>query len=107
MGTCCAGEHAGTVRCRWARVPRVDPLCDRMERGEEEASTGRCIAFPITNFEDVKARRLPTSDRRKFPSENFRSARDFEGAERVNPRNARLPTPQDCPRLLGIEECPH
>ena len=44
-------------------------------------------------FEDVKARRLPTSGRRKFPSGNFRSARDFEGAERVNPRNARAPTP--------------
>src|SRR6187402_277959 len=77
-----------------------------MERGEEEAHTGRCIAFPITNFDDVKARRLPTSGRRKFPSGNFRSARDFEGAERVNPRNARLPT-QACPRLLEIEECPH
>ena len=43
-------------------------------------------------FEDVKARRLPTSGRRKFPSGNFRSARDFEGAERVNPRNARART---------------
>ena len=43
---------------------------------------------------DVKARRLPTSDRRKFPSGNFRSARDLEGAERVNPRKARRrPTP--------------
>ena len=39
---------------------------------------------------DVKARRLPTSGRRKLPSGNFRSARDFEGAERVNPRKARL-----------------
>src|SRR6187401_3047397 len=29
-GDCCAGWHAGTVRCRWARLPRVDPLCDRM-----------------------------------------------------------------------------
>src|SRR5205085_8873151 len=39
---------------------------------------------------DVKARRLPTSHRRKLPSGNFRSARDFEGAERVNPRKGRL-----------------
>ncbi len=38
--------HAGTVRCRWARLPRVDPLCDRMERGEEEATDGppHCIS---------------------------------------------------------------
>ena len=57
---------------------------------------------------DVKARRLPTSDRRKFPSGNFRSARDLEGAERVNPRKARTPTPQLRPRLLQQnEECPH
>ncbi len=94
MGTRCACWHAGTVRCGWARLPRVDPLCDRMERGEEEANTGRRDASPITNFADVKARRLPTSDRRKFPSGNFRSARDLEGAERVNPRKARLrPSP--------------
>jgi len=39
---------------------------------------------------DEQARRLPTSGRRKLPSGNFRSARDFEGAERVNPRKARL-----------------
>ena len=57
---------------------------------------------------DVKARRLPTSARRKFPSGNFRSARDLEGAERVNPRKARTPTPQVRPRLLQRnEECPH
>ena len=36
-----------------------------MERGEEEASTGRRDAYPITNFADVKARRLPTSERRE------------------------------------------
>ena len=37
-------------RCRWARLPRVDPLCDRMERGEEEASTGRRDAFQRSHF---------------------------------------------------------
>ncbi len=94
MGTCCARWHAGTVRCRWARLSRVDPLCDRMERGEEEATAGRRIAFQRSHFCRRKGRRLPTSDRRKFPSGNFRSARDFEGAERVNPRKAyRTPAP--------------
>ena len=54
----------------------------------------RAAAMPLgaTISADVKARRLPTSQRRKLPSGNFRSARDFEGAERVNPRKARLPT---------------
>jgi hypothetical protein len=42
-----------------------------MERGEEEAHAGRRVASPIAVFEDVKARRLPTSGRRKFPSEIF------------------------------------
>ena len=57
---------------------------------------------------DVKARRLPTSDRRKFPSGNFRSARDLEGAERVNPRKARTSTPHSVPVCYNeIEECPH
>ena len=55
---------------------------------------------------DEQARRLPTSGRRKLPSGNFRSARDPEGAERVNPRKPRPPA-QLRPRLLGIEECPH
>jgi hypothetical protein len=54
-----------------------------------------------------QGRTLPTSDRRKFPSGNFRSARDLEGAERVNPRKARTPTPQVRPHLLANQECPH
>ena len=73
-----------------------------MERGEEEATTGRRNAShdqPISA--GIKARRLPTSDRRKFPSGNFRSARDLEGAERVNPRKARTPTLQLRPLLLA------
>ena len=76
--------QTGTTPRRVVRLPTADSLCDRMERGEEEANTGRCGAYPITIFEDVKARRLPTSDRRKFPSGNFRSARDFEGAKTVS-----------------------
>ena len=34
----------------WARLPRVDPLCDRMERGEEEATTGRRDASQRSHF---------------------------------------------------------
>ena len=50
MGTSRARQHAGTVRCGWARLPRVDPLCDRMERGEAEANTGRRIASQRSHF---------------------------------------------------------
>jgi hypothetical protein len=38
----------GTGPRRVVRLPTADSLCDRMERGEEEASTGRRDAFPIT-----------------------------------------------------------
>jgi len=32
------------------RLPTADSLCDRMERGEEEASTGRRDAFQRSQF---------------------------------------------------------
>ena len=69
MGTCCAGEHAGTVRCRWARLPRVDPLCDRMERGEEEAVRAAAMHLSAAIFADVQARSF-----RRAAAENCRPA---------------------------------
>ena len=118
--------QAGTGTTRVVRLPTADSLCDRMERGEEEASTGRRDAFPITNFADVKARRLPTSGRRKFPSPEIFEARatlreqreSAVGRRIANPKRPRLPeartarasataTQEVRPRLLGIEECPH
>src|SRR6188472_4241049 len=125
---CGAGfGQTGTAPRRVVRLPTADSLCDRMERGEEEANTGRCSAYPIAIFEDVKARRLPTSDRRKFPSAEIFEARATLREQResaVGRRSAephlspfaRRPAPpapppplpdQVRPRLLGIEECPH
>src|SRR5688572_15510047 len=49
---------------------------------------------------DVKARRILTSGRRKFPSGNFRSARDLEGAKRVSRGQAYRQT-STVPRLPG------
>src|SRR6187455_1000264 len=69
MGTCCAGWHAGTVRCRWAHLPRVDPLCDRMERGEEEAVRAAAMHFSAAIFADVQARSF-----RRAAAENCRPA---------------------------------
>src|SRR6188508_3612391 len=69
MGTCCAGWHTGTVRCRWARLPRVDPLCDRMERGEEEAVRAAAMHFSAAISADVKARSF-----RRAAAENCRPA---------------------------------
>src|SRR6187397_3374686 len=115
----------GTGPRRVVRLPTADSLCDRMERGEEEAPDRRRVAFRRSHFCRCEGGPLPTSGRRKFPSGNFRSARDFEGAKRVSrgqafrqpekspsarrpPRTPPPPQPpQVRPRLLGIEECPH
>ncbi len=92
-------------------------------RGKIHCAPPRCLSAQ-PNFADVKARRILTSGRRKFPSGNFRSARDLEVA-RASAVGRRLADPQPSPfarktlphasatanlsppRLLGIEECPH
>ncbi len=117
--------QTGTRPRRVVRRPTADSLCDRMERGEEEAHDRRRVASQRTISADVKARPLPTSGRRKFPSGNFRSARDLEGAKRVRrgqayrqtstvpvcpetvPHASATATPQVRPCLPGIGECPH
>ena len=106
MGTYCAGEHAGPVRCRWARLPRVDPLCDRMERGEEEAVRAAAMHFSAAIFADVQARSF-----RRAAAENCRPA-IFEARATLREQSGstlgrRVYAPEVCPHLLGIEECPH
>ncbi len=93
-GNGAADRGGGGVRCglrangdgppRVVRLSMADSLCDRMERGEEEAPDRRRVAFPRSHFCKPEGGPLPTSDRRKFPSGNFRSARDLEGAKRVS-----------------------
>ncbi len=70
---------------RVVRLPMADSLCDRMERGEEEALVrAAAVHLRAPILQTLRRVRLPTSDRRKFPSGNFRSARDLEGAKRVS-----------------------
>ncbi len=110
---------------RVVRLPMADSLCDRMERGEEEAPDRRRGASPSTNSADVKAVRF-----RRAAAENFRpeifEARATLREQRESAVGRRLAdpqpspfarktarhasataTPQVCPRLPGIEECPH
>ncbi len=83
---------------RVVRLFTADSLCDRMERGEEKSNARRRVAFQRNHFCRRKARRILTSGRRKFPSGNFRSARDLEVAKRVRRGQAqRQPSP--VPRL--------
>ncbi len=93
-GNGAADRGGGGVRCglrangdgapRVVRLSMADSLCDRMERGEEEAPDRRRVAFRRSHFCKPEGGPLPTSGRRKFPSGNFRSARDLEGAKRVS-----------------------
>ncbi len=105
-GTCCARQHAGTARCRWARLPRVDPLCDRMERGEEEATYGppHCISAQpfLQTIRPVGFRRATAENFRPEIFEARATLREQSGST----LGRRVYAPVR-PRLPGIEECPH
>ena len=134
IGNGAADRGGGGVRCglrangdrprRVVRLPTADSLCDRMERGEEEAPDRRRVASRRNHFCKPEGGPLPTSGRRKFPSGNFRSARDLEVAKRVRrgqayrqtsrvpvcpetaPHASATATPQLRPHLPGIGDIP-
>src|SRR6186997_1670695 len=115
----------GTDHCEWYACPRLTLFATEWSAARRKPVRAAAMHFGAANSADEQARRLPPSGRRKFPSGNFRSARDFEGAKRVSrgqaqrqPETSPLarrpphtpPPPQPLevrPRLLGIEECPH
>ena len=116
----------GTGLRRVVRLPTADSLCDRMERGEEEAPDRRGVAFQRSHFCGCEGGPLPTSGRRKFPSPEIFEARATLREQResavgrrsakphpvpVGPKTAphasATATREVCPHLLGIEECPH
>ena len=115
------GQH----RVGWYACPRLTLFATEWSAARRKPIPAAAMHISATISADVKARRLPTSHRRKFPSGNFRSARDFEGAKRVSrgqafrqpatspfgpktaPHASATATLKVRPRLLGIEECPH
>ena len=109
MGTCRARQHAGTVRCRWARLPRVDPLCDRMERGEEEATTGRrdCISAQpfLQMLRPVRFRRATAENFRPEIFEARATLREQSGSTLGRRERQPLRSVPVC--YSEIEECPH
>ena len=60
--------QTGTGPLPVVRLPTADSLCDRMERGEEEANTGRRDAFQRNPFRQTSR---PVGFRRAT-AENFR-----------------------------------
>jgi len=84
-GACGAGfGQTGTDRVRWYARPRLTLFATEWSAARRKPLRAAALHICATISADVKARRLPTSHRRKFPSGNFRSARDFEGAKRVS-----------------------
>src|SRR6187399_1102689 len=116
----------GRDRVGWCACPRLTLFATEWSAARRKPVRAAAMHPGAANSADVKARRLPTSDRRKFPSaeifearatlrEQRESAVGRRSANLQRPRLARRPprTPpppqplQVCPRLLGIEECPH
>ncbi len=110
---------------RVVRLSTADSLCDRMERGEEEAPDRRRGASPSPNSADVKAVRFRRATAENFRPEIFearatlREQRESAVGRRITkphlspfarktaPHASATATLQVRPRLLANEECPH
>ncbi len=117
--------QTGTDRVGWYACPRLTLFATEWSAARRKRPTAAVLHLQRNHFCRYKGGPLPTSGRRKFPSGNFRSARDLEGAKRVSrgqayrktsavpvcpetaPHASATATPQIRPRLLGIGECPH
>ncbi len=86
--------QTGTDRVGWYACPRRTLFATEWSAARKNPMRAVALHSSATISADVKARRILTSGRRKFPSGNFRSARDLEGAKRVSRGQAyRQPQP--------------
>src|SRR3954466_9954101 len=76
--------QTGTDHCRWYACPRLTLFATEWSAARRKPIRAAAMHIRATISADEQARRLPTSGRRKFPSGNFRRARDLEGAKRVS-----------------------
>ena len=76
--------HTGTDRVGWYACPWRTLFATEWSAARQNPMRAAALHFGAAISADVKARRILPSDRRKFPSGNFRSARDLEGAKRVS-----------------------
>ncbi len=90
----------GTDRVGWYACPRRTLFATEWSAARKNPMRAAALHFSAAISADVKARRILTSGRRKFPSGNFRSARDLEVAKRVRRGQAYSPT-LTRPRLPG------
>ena len=119
--------QTGTDRVGWYAGPRRTLFATEWSAARRKRPTAAALHLGAQISANMKARPLPTSGRRKFPSGNFRSARDLEVAKRVRRGQAQRANPQPSPFARrphgtppppqplrsvpvcynGIEECPH
>ncbi len=94
--------QTGTDRVGWYACPRLTLFATEWSAARKNPMRAVALHFSAAISADVKARRILTSGRRKFPSGNFRSARDLEGAKRVRRGQAcRQPsTVPVCPKTV-------
>src|SRR6186997_1675897 len=67
----------GTDHCEWYACPRLTLFATEWSAARRKPVRAAAMHISAAISADVKARRLPTSGRRKLPSGNFRSARDL------------------------------
>src|ERR1043165_3388179 len=86
----------------------LNPLCDRMERGEEEAIDRRRGASPSTNSADVKAVRFRRATAENFRPEIFEARATLREQRGFNPWDGVPPTPGLSPfaRKRGMSPLP-
>src|SRR6187549_2115204 len=116
------GQH----RVGWYACPRLTLFATEWSAARRKPIRAAAMHISATISADVKARRLPTSDRRKFPSAEIFEARatlreqresavgrrsanpDVPVCPKTAPHAPPPPQPDQVrPRLLGIEERPH
>ncbi len=76
--------QTGTNRLGWCACPWLTLFATEWSAARKNPMRAAALHFSAAISADVKARRILTSGRRKFPSGNFRSARDLEVAKRVS-----------------------
>src|SRR5687767_16019993 len=84
--------QTGTDRLGWFACPRLTLFATEWSAARRKPVRAAALHLSAAISADVKARRLPTSGRREFPSGNSRSARDLEVAKRVSRGQAPRPT---------------
>ncbi len=89
--------QTGTDRVGWYACPWRTLFATEWSAARKNPMRAAALHLSAAISADVKARRILTSGRRKFPSGNFRSARDLEVAKRVRRGQAQRANPHPSP----------